>query len=228
MRGGRAECAIGTRRSLKGGRPKLLPPAMQWGHFARVGLASLQDGQAGFRRHLTERVSRCLEFVSQSQRDAHRTRGTPTIASDGHSSPVGCRCAPPGCLPAKQEAGGHHLRGGLGEQRFRRTTDELAELTEEINETSAMLENAGVDNGIGEISEEELLLELDALEDVDDLADALASTGIEDGGNDAEGAVKKETKEDSEMVETGVEKEAVGEVEGDCTGRGMEKEAVAS
>ena len=167
--------------------------------------------------------------MSQSQRDAHRTRGTPTIASDGHSSPVGCRCAPPGCLPAKQEAGGHHLRGGLGEQRFRRTTDELAELTEEINETSAMLENAGVDNGIGEISEEELLLELDALEDVDDLADALASTGIEDGGN-AEEAVKVETKKDSEKVDEKavVEKKAVGEVEGDCTGRGMEKEAVAS
>ena len=122
---------------------------------------------------------------------------------------------------------------GLNADHVEATTDELAELTEEINETSAMLENAGIDNGIGEFSEEELLLELDALEDVDDLADALASTGIEDGGNHAEGAVKVdlETKNDSEMVDEEkivVEKEAVGEVEGDCIGSGMEKAAVAS
>ena len=75
------------------------------------------------------------------------------------------------------------------------------------------------------------LQELDALEDVDDLADALASTGIEDGGNHAEGAVKVETKKDLEMVnaeKTLLEKEAVGEAEGDCTGSEMEKAAVAS
>ena len=92
-----------------------------------------------------------------------------------------------------------------------------------------MLENAGVYNGVGELSEEELLKELNALADVDGLADAFASTGIEDGGN-AEEAVKVETKKDSEMVDEKivVEKEAVGEIEGDCNGSGMKKEAVAS
>lgn len=66
--------------------------------------------------------------------------------------------------------------------------DEMANLTEESNEVTKMIIvlyiDAGVASGVGEISEEELEQELEALKDadvdVDDLANILAATGRED------------------------------------------------
>ena len=172
------------------------------------------------RRAEIDRTSASLLNVEQSLQTLHRTRADAEVVKAYKLAGEAMKMA-----RKSEEEGGL----GLNTDDVEAMTDELAELTEEINETSAMLENAGIDNGVGEFSEEELLRELDTLEDVDDLADALASTGIEDVDN-AEEAVKVETKKDSEMVDEKivVEKEAIGEIEGDCSGSGMKKEAVAS
>ena len=172
------------------------------------------------RRAEIDRTSASLLNVEQSLQTLHRTRADAEVVKAYKLAGEAMKMA-----RKSEEEGGL----GLNTDDVEAMTDELAELTEEINETSAMLENAGVDNGVGDFSEEELLRELDTLEDVDDLADALASTGIEDGGN-VDGAVKVETKKDTEKVDEKavVEKEAVGEGEGDCDGSGMKKEAVAS
>lgn len=167
------------------------------------------------RRAEIDRASASLLNVEQSLQTLQRTRADAEVVKAYKLAGDAMKMA-----RKSEEEGGL----GLNADNVEAMTDELAELTEEINETSAMLENAGIHNGVGEFSEEELLRELDTLEDVDDLANALASTGIEDEGN-AEGAAKVETKDLEKVGEkNAVEKEAVGE--GDCAG--MKKEAVAS
>ena len=78
---------------------------------------------------------------------------------------------------------------GINADAVRDVSVELAELTEEVNETSAALESMGINDGAGAFSDEELMQELEALEELeelDDLADALGRTGLEENGNAGE------------------------------------------
>lgn len=72
---------------------------------------------------------------------------------------------------------------GLHPEDIKELMDEMANLTEESNEVTKMIIDAGVASGVGEISKEELEQELEALKDadvdVDDLANILAATGLE-------------------------------------------------
>lgn len=94
---------------------------------------------------------------------------------------------------------------GLHPEDVKQLMDEMANLTEESNEVTKMIIDAGVASGVGEISEEELEQELEALKDadvdVDDLANILASTGLEDNSagektstNHAEAVAEEATK----------------------------------
>ena len=72
---------------------------------------------------------------------------------------------------------------GLHPEDIKELMDEMANLTEESNEVTKMIIDAGVASGVGEINEEEAEQELEALvaedADVDDLANILAATGLE-------------------------------------------------
>mmetsp|Transcript_14377 Transcript_14377/g.41331 ORF Transcript_14377/g.41331 Transcript_14377/m.41331 type:complete len:664 (+) Transcript_14377:201-2192(+) len=123
------------------------------------------------RRTEIDRTSASLLNVEQSLQTLHRTRADAEVLRAYRLAGEAMRMA-----RTSEEEGGW----GINAETVRETADELAELTEEVNETSAILENVGTDNGVGQFSDEELMQELEALEEVDDLADVLGRTGLEE------------------------------------------------
>ena len=126
------------------------------------------------RRKEIDRTSETLLNVEQSLQTLQRTRADAEVVRAYKLAGEAMKT-----VRKSEEEGGW----GINADAVRDASDELAELTEEVNETSAALESMGVDNDAGAFSDEELMQELESLEEVDDLTDALGRVGLEENGN---------------------------------------------
>ena len=129
------------------------------------------------RRKEIDRTSETLLNVEQSLQTLQRTRADAEVVRAYKLAGEAMKT-----VRKSEEEGGW----GINADAVRDASDELAELTEEVNETSAALESMGVDNDAGAFSDEELMQELESLEEVDDLTDALGRVGLEENGNGEE------------------------------------------
>ena len=129
------------------------------------------------RRKEIDRTSETLLNVEQSLQTLQRTRADAEVVRAYKLAGEAMKM-----VRKSEEEGGW----GINADAVRDASDELAELTEEVNEISAALESMGVDNDVGAFSDEELMQELESLEEVDDLTDALGRVGLEENGNGEE------------------------------------------
>jgi hypothetical protein len=148
------------------------------------------------RRKEIDRASETLLNVEQSLQTLQRTRADAEVVRAYKLAGEAMKM-----VRKSEEEGGW----GINADAVRDAADELAELTEEVNETSAALEELGIDDGAGAFSDEQLMQELEALEEVDELADALGKTGLEENANaeEAEQATPTMPKVASSDAESG-------------------------